>query len=45
MSMLYESVKERGGLVVVPSNLQEYANIGANIAVNKKVLEQEQQNK
>lgn len=41
MSMLYESVKERGGLVVVPSDTLNFTNLGTLLAVNQEVKEQE----
>lgn len=37
MSLLYESVKEKGGIVIVPNDMSDYTNLGTNMGLQQKL--------
>lgn len=38
MSLLYESVKEKGGIVIVPNDMSDYTNLGTTIGLQQKLI-------
>ena len=37
MSLLYESVKEKGGIVIVPNDMSDYTNLGTTMGLHHKL--------
>ncbi len=37
MSLLYESVKEKGGIVIVPNDMSDYTNLGTTMGLHNKL--------